>query len=189
MRRSRGSCQNEHPILCDATPISRSRRSWPAASRSPRSSLWSARGSSAGRRCYIGVVSLSLAVAALVSISRTYIVRLQDRIIMLEMKVRCAEVLTAGPGGAARPASSQADRRAALCVRRRAGRAARACGARQAAASRDQARGEGVASRLPSHMTRLGLVSRVGRVGRVGDSADSASSHQTARPTRPARPT
>ena len=42
---------------------------------------------------YIGVVSLSLAVATLVSISRTYIVRLQDRIIMLEMKVRCAEVL------------------------------------------------------------------------------------------------
>jgi hypothetical protein len=44
----------------------------------------------------MGAVSLSLAVAALISISRTYIVRLQDRIIMLEMKVRCAEVLPAG---------------------------------------------------------------------------------------------
>lgn len=45
---------------------------------------------------YPGVVSLSLAVAVLVSISRTYITRLQDRIILLEMKVRCAEVLPAG---------------------------------------------------------------------------------------------
>lgn len=43
-----------------------------------------------------GTVSLSVAVAVLVSMSRTYIVRLQDRIIMLEMKVRCAEVLPAG---------------------------------------------------------------------------------------------
>ena len=45
---------------------------------------------------YPGVVSLSCAVAVLVSISRMYIVRLQDRIIVLEMKVRCAEVLPAG---------------------------------------------------------------------------------------------
>jgi hypothetical protein len=44
----------------------------------------------------VGAVSLSLAVAMLVSMSRTYITRLQDRIIMLEMKVRCAEVLPAG---------------------------------------------------------------------------------------------
>lgn len=35
-------------------------------------------------------------VFVLVSISRWYIVALQDRIIMLEMKVRCAEVLPAG---------------------------------------------------------------------------------------------
>jgi hypothetical protein len=42
----------------------------------------------------IGVVSLSLAVAVLVWISRVYIVRLQDRIILLEMKVRGAELLT-----------------------------------------------------------------------------------------------
>jgi hypothetical protein len=41
-----------------------------------------------------GLVSLSLAVATLVLISRTYIVRLQDRIILLEMKVRGAELLT-----------------------------------------------------------------------------------------------
>lgn len=45
---------------------------------------------------YPGLVSLVLAVVVLVSISRVYIVRLQDRIIMLEMKVRCAEVLPAG---------------------------------------------------------------------------------------------
>jgi hypothetical protein len=44
----------------------------------------------------IGAVSLSLAVVTLISISRSYIVRLQDRIILLEMKVRCAEVLPAG---------------------------------------------------------------------------------------------
>ena len=43
-----------------------------------------------------GTVSLSIGVAALVAISRWYIVRLQDRIILLEMKVRCAEVLPAG---------------------------------------------------------------------------------------------
>ena len=43
-----------------------------------------------------GTFSLAVAVAALVGISRTYITRLQDRIILLEMKVRCAEVLPAG---------------------------------------------------------------------------------------------
>jgi hypothetical protein len=43
-----------------------------------------------------GAASLSLAVASLVAISRNYIVRLQDRIIQLEMKVRCAETLPAG---------------------------------------------------------------------------------------------
>jgi hypothetical protein len=42
----------------------------------------------------LGTVSLALAVAVLVSMSRGYIVRLQDRIILLEMKVRAAEVLT-----------------------------------------------------------------------------------------------
>jgi hypothetical protein len=41
----------------------------------------------------LAVVSVSCAAAVFVSISRTYITRLQDRIIMLEMKVRCAEVL------------------------------------------------------------------------------------------------
>ena len=43
-----------------------------------------------------GVLLLALAVAPLIAISRQYIVRLQDRLIMLEMKVRCAEVLPAG---------------------------------------------------------------------------------------------
>ena len=43
-----------------------------------------------------GVVSLAIAVAVLVSISRLYTTRLQDRIILLEMKVRCAEVLPPG---------------------------------------------------------------------------------------------
>lgn len=42
----------------------------------------------------LGMVSLSLAVATLVSMSRRYILRLQDRIILLEMKVRAAELLT-----------------------------------------------------------------------------------------------
>ena len=42
----------------------------------------------------LGVLSLVLGVAALVSISRAYIVRLQDRIILLEMKVRGAGLLT-----------------------------------------------------------------------------------------------
>ena len=43
-----------------------------------------------------GVVSLSFAVATLVAMSRTYTTRLQDRVIMLEMKVRCRESLPAG---------------------------------------------------------------------------------------------
>lgn len=43
-----------------------------------------------------GVVSLSLAVASLISLTRSYVIRLQDRIIQLEMKVRCAELLPAG---------------------------------------------------------------------------------------------
>ena len=45
---------------------------------------------------YPGVLSLAAAVVVLISISRSYIVRLQDRIILLEMKVRCAELLPAG---------------------------------------------------------------------------------------------
>jgi hypothetical protein len=39
---------------------------------------------------------LMASVLVLISISRTYTTKLQDRIIMLEMKVRCAEVLPAG---------------------------------------------------------------------------------------------
>jgi Family of unknown function (DUF6526) len=42
------------------------------------------------------VLSLSFAVAVLLSLTRTYITKLQDRIILLEMKVRCAELLPAG---------------------------------------------------------------------------------------------
>ena len=43
---------------------------------------------------WAAVFVLALAVVVLVSISRTYIVRLQDRIIQLEMKVRATEILT-----------------------------------------------------------------------------------------------
>jgi hypothetical protein len=39
---------------------------------------------------------LTVAIFTLVSISRVYTVRLQDRIIMLEVKVRAAELLTSG---------------------------------------------------------------------------------------------
>lgn len=41
----------------------------------------------------IAVVALACASVVFVSMSRTYITVLQDRIIRLEMKVRCAEVL------------------------------------------------------------------------------------------------
>jgi hypothetical protein len=44
----------------------------------------------------LGVVLLGLALLPLIAISRWYIVRLQDRIIQLEMQVRCARVLPAG---------------------------------------------------------------------------------------------
>ena len=100
----------------------------------------------------IGVVSLSIAVVTLVSISRTYIVRLQDRIILLEMKVRCAEVLPAGQDARLGATDSQADRGAALCVRRRARRPAGAGDSGEAPAPRDQARRETLASGLPSHL-------------------------------------
>jgi hypothetical protein len=43
-----------------------------------------------------GVLVLALALLPLVSISRLYVVKLQDRIIQLEMQVRCARVLAAG---------------------------------------------------------------------------------------------
>jgi hypothetical protein len=42
------------------------------------------------------LAALLFAIAPLVGIARWYIVKLQDRIIMLEMKVRAAEVLAAG---------------------------------------------------------------------------------------------
>jgi hypothetical protein len=42
------------------------------------------------------IAAILLTLAPLVAISRSYIVRLQDRIIMLEMKVRAAELLNAG---------------------------------------------------------------------------------------------
>lgn len=41
----------------------------------------------------VAVVAVACAATVLVSISRTYTTALQDRIIMLEMKVRCAEIL------------------------------------------------------------------------------------------------
>ena len=43
-----------------------------------------------------GVIALALAVFPLLGISRWYIVALQDRIIQLEMQVRCARALPAG---------------------------------------------------------------------------------------------
>jgi len=43
----------------------------------------------------IGLAGLTAAVVALVSISRQYTTRLQDRIIRLEMRVRCAAFLSA----------------------------------------------------------------------------------------------
>ena len=45
---------------------------------------------------YPALLSTLFAVATLLSLTRTYITTLQDRIIILEMKVRCAEVLPAG---------------------------------------------------------------------------------------------
>lgn len=44
----------------------------------------------------LAFMALTTAVLVLVAISRLYTVALQDRIIMLEMKVRCAEILPAG---------------------------------------------------------------------------------------------
>ena len=44
----------------------------------------------------LGVVFLALTVFPLITVSRWYVVRLQDRIISLEMQVRAAKVLAAG---------------------------------------------------------------------------------------------
>ena len=41
----------------------------------------------------MGVFLLALSIVPLIGISRRYIIALQDRIILLEMKVRCAEVV------------------------------------------------------------------------------------------------
>jgi hypothetical protein len=43
-----------------------------------------------------GITLLALSLFPLIAISRWYVVRLQDRIIQLEMQVRCARVLPAG---------------------------------------------------------------------------------------------
>ncbi|MCA1586330.1 MAG: DUF6526 family protein [Acidobacteria bacterium] len=43
-----------------------------------------------------GIYLLLLSIAPLIASGRSYVTRLQDRIIQLEMKVRCAEVLPAG---------------------------------------------------------------------------------------------
>ena len=67
-----------------------------------------------------------LAVIELGWISRAYIVRLQDRIIMLEVKVRAAEILPAGQDAQLAKLIEQADRRAAVRVGRGVWRAARA---------------------------------------------------------------
>lgn len=45
-----------------------------------------------------GVFLIALSLAPLIGVSRRYTTRLQDRIILLEMKLRCAEVLPAGEG-------------------------------------------------------------------------------------------
>lgn len=44
----------------------------------------------------LGVAALALAMFPLIGMSRWYVVTLQDRIIQLEMQVRCARVLPAG---------------------------------------------------------------------------------------------
>lgn len=44
----------------------------------------------------LGVLLLGLALLPLIGISRWYVVKLQDRIIQLEMQMRCARVLPAG---------------------------------------------------------------------------------------------
>ncbi len=44
----------------------------------------------------LGVLLLGLALLPIIGVSRWYVVRLQDRIIQLEMQVRCARVLAAG---------------------------------------------------------------------------------------------
>jgi hypothetical protein len=41
-----------------------------------------------------GLLSLSASIVVLLSISRTYTTRLQDRIIKLEMRLRCAQLLS-----------------------------------------------------------------------------------------------
>jgi Family of unknown function (DUF6526) len=45
-------------------------------------------------RIVVGVAGLTAAILVLLSISRVYTTRLQDRIIRLEMRVRCAPILT-----------------------------------------------------------------------------------------------
>ena len=54
----------------------------------------------AGQWQSVALLSLAAAIVALGSIGRAYFIQLQDRIIMMEMKVRCAELLPAGQDAA-----------------------------------------------------------------------------------------
>ncbi len=45
---------------------------------------------------YVSEVAVLATLAILIWITRSYVVRLQDRVILLEMKIRAAEVLPAG---------------------------------------------------------------------------------------------
>ena len=48
---------------------------------------------------HLAVLCVALASVVFTSMSRTYVTRLQDRIILLEMKIRAAEILPAGQDG------------------------------------------------------------------------------------------
>ena len=79
------------------------------------------------------IIFTILAVFELGWISRIYTVKLQDRIIMLEVKVRAAELLPAG-ADAQLAKLQQADRRPAVCVGRGVRRPARSRGTRESRA-------------------------------------------------------
>ena len=79
---------------------------------------------------------------------------LQDRIIQLEMQVRCARVLPAGQDELLAQLSPKQVVALRFAVRRRTGRPAGARRARADDARRHQEGGQAVAARLPAHVTR-----------------------------------
>jgi hypothetical protein len=102
----------------------------------------------------LAIIAVIFAVFELGWISRVYTVKLQDRIIMLEVKVRAAELLPAGADAQLAKLNSKQIAALRFAVGRGVWRAARARGTREPAAERHQGVDQDLAARPLSHLTK-----------------------------------